>query len=149
YVGGVNKTGKALVLDRNAKFTPVGMTGVDAQHLDTRRFQIEEICRVMGVMPIMVGHYANTMTFASASEMFLAHNVHTARPWHRRLEASINTSLLSDTERRSGVYAKFLDAELLRGQPGARADYYGKGIKDGWMTRNEAREFEELDPLYG
>lgn len=148
-IGGVEKNGIPLVLDRAAKFTATGMTGVDAQHLETRRFQIEEICRAMGVLPIMVGHYDKSATFASAEQFFLMHAVHGARPWHRRIEMSANTSLLTRAERREGYYTKFLDQELLRGAATTRADYYGKGIKDGWLTRNEAREFEELNPLPG
>ncbi len=148
-VGGVEHTGTPLVLDRNAKFTPSQMTGVDSEHLETRRFQIEEICRSIGVLPIMVGHYDKAATFASAEQMFLAHAVHYVRPWHRRFEASANIALLSEGDRKGGHYFKFLDAELLRGAATTRADYYGKGIKDGWLTRNEARGFEELNPLDG
>lgn len=148
-VSGVEKSSLPLVLDRAAKYTPTAMTGVDAQHLESRRFQIEEIARAMGVLPIMIGHYDKSATFASAEQMFLAHQVHGSRPWHRRIEMSANVALLTEAERRNGYYTKFIDLELLRGAATARADYYGKGIKDGWLTRNEAREFEEMDPIDG
>lgn len=148
-MAGSGNSGKIHVMDRAAKFEKSGMTGVDSQHIETRRFQIEEICRAMHVLPIMVGHYDKSATYASAEQMFLAHAVHYARPWHRRLEASANVNLLSADERAEGYYFKFLDAELLRGAAATRADYYGKGIKDGWLLRNEAREYEELDPLDG
>src|SRR5581483_496913 len=92
YVSGLHNSSKPLVLDRDAKFTQMQMSGVDAQHLETRRFQIEEICRAMGVLPIMVGHYDKNSTYASAEQMFLAHAVYTARPWHRRIEKAIDTS---------------------------------------------------------
>lgn len=149
YVEGTANKSRVLILDRDGKFQQMQMTGVDAQHLETRRFQIEEIARAMGVQPIMIGYSDKAATYASAEQMFLAHAVHTARPWHRRIEASIYSSLLTKRDREEGIYPKFVDAELLRGAAAARSDYYGKGIKDGWLTRNEARRFEDLNPLPG
>jgi HK97 family phage portal protein len=148
-MAGVENTGRPFVLDRSAKWTPLAMSGVDAQHLETRRHQIEEICRFMGVMPIMVGYSDKAATYASAEQMFLAHAVHTVRPWHRRFEASIRRNLLTDEERAAGLYPKFIDTELLRGAAKDRGEYYARGIAAGWLTRNEAREWEELDPIDG
>lgn len=116
---------------------------------NTRNHQIEEICRLFGVLPIMVGYSDKTATYASAEQMFLAHAVHTARPWHRRFEASISKSLLTKRDRENGIYPKFIDAELLRGAAKDRAQYYQMGISAGWLTRNEAREWEELNPIDG
>lgn len=142
-----------MILDRGAKFTPMAMTGVDSEHLDTRRFQIEEVCRAMGVLPIMVGHSDKTATYASAEQMFLAHAQHTARPLHRRLEAAIAFGLLTPDEVRAGYYAKFMDAELLRGAAVDRAKYYQAGLGVGggaaWLTPDEVREFEDMDPKGG
>lgn len=146
---GAENAAKMMIVDRNARFTPLNMTGVDAQHLETRRFQIEEICRAFRVMPIMVGYSDKAATYASAEQMFLAHAVHCIRPWHRRLEASIARSLLTPAERAQGLYPKFFDAELLRGASRDRGEYYARGIQSGWMTRNEAREFEDMDPIDG
>lgn len=141
--------GKPMILDRGAKWTATGMNGVDAQHLETRRFQIEEICRAMGVMPIMVGASDKTATYASAEQMFLAHAVHCIRPWHRRFEASIQRNLLTKTERAEGIYVKFLDGELLRGAAKDRAEYYAKALGAGgspaWLTQNDVRELEDMD----
>lgn len=152
-VGGLSNNGKALILDRAAKWTPVGMSGVDAEHLATRRFQIEELCRAFGVLPIMVGHANEQTTFASAEQMFLAHAVHTVRPWHRRWEASAAKALLTPQEIRQGYYVKFFDGELLRGAAKDRAEYYakalGSGGSDGWLTPNDVRGFEDLDPIAG
>jgi HK97 family phage portal protein len=148
-LAGVDNAGRPLILDHGAKFIQMTMSGIDAQHLETRKFQIEEICRVFGVLPIMVGYSDKTATYASAEQMFLAHAVHTARPWHRRLEASINSNLIGIRDLNAGYYSKFVDTELLRGAAKDRADYYASGITAGWLTRNEAREFEELNPLEG
>ena len=74
---GLDKAGAPLVLDRNAKWQPTTPSGVDAQHVETRRLQIEEICRLARVMPIMVGYSDKATTYASAEQMFLSHVVHT------------------------------------------------------------------------
>lgn len=149
-LAGLANAHKPLVLDRNAKWAPASMSGVDAEHLATRRFQIEEICRAMGVLPIMVGHSDKTATYASAEQMFLAHNVHSVRPWHRRWEASAAASLLTEREVREGYYFKFFDAELLRGAAKDRAEFYAKALGAGgspaWLTPNDIRGFEDMDP---
>jgi HK97 family phage portal protein len=145
---------KPLIVDRGAKFTPFGMTGVDSQHLETRKHQIEEICRVFGVLPIMVGHADKTATYASAEQMFLAHVVHTLSPWYERIEQSADISLLTNGDRNSGHYTKFTPNALMRGAAKDRAEFYTKALGAGghgtaWMKVNEVRALEELDPVDG
>lgn len=153
HVAGIANAHKPLILDRKAQWQPQTMTGVDAEHLDTRRFQIEEICRAMGVLPIMVGHADKTATYASAEQMFLAHNVHSIRPYHRKWESSAAAALLTDAEVRAGYYFKFFDAELLRGAAKDRAEFYSKALGSGgapaWLTPNDIRGFEDMDPIDG
>jgi HK97 family phage portal protein len=81
--GGPDNAGAPLVLDRSAKWLSTGISGVDAQHVETRRLQVEEICRAYGVFPIMVGHADKTSTFASSEAFFAAHLIHTLAPWHK------------------------------------------------------------------
>ena len=83
YQGGLANRFKTAVLDMDSTWTPLGMKGVDAEHLDTRRFQIEEICRDLKVFPQMVGYADKTATFASAEAFFLAHVIHTLNPGSR------------------------------------------------------------------
>lgn len=148
YAGDAH-TGTTMLLDRAAKFTPLQMSGVDAQHLETRRFQIEEICRAFRVMPIMAGYSDKAATYASAEQMFLAHVVHTLSPWYERIEQSTDCQLLSAADREAGYYAKFTTAGLLRGALKDTAEYLGALTDKGIMTRNEAREKLELNPLDG
>ncbi len=152
YSIGQKRHGKPMVLDRGASFTPLSMTGVDAQHLESRKHQIEEICRVFRVMPIMIGHADKTATYASAEQMFLAHVVHTLSPWYQRIEQSADLSLLTEEDRASGLYTKFNPNALMRGAAKDRADFYTKALGAGghgtaWMTRNEVRALEEMDRL--
>lgn len=149
-VGGSNRF-KPLILDRTAKWTSTAMSGVDAQHLETRRYQVEEICRFMRVLPIMVGHSGDkTPTYASAEQLFLAHVIHTLTPWCTRIEQQVRT-LLGPDER--GITPKHLLNGLLRGAAKDRSEFYSKALGSGgspaWMTPNEVRALEEMDPIEG
>jgi len=145
-MGGLENAGKAMVLDRGAKWLNTSMTGVDSQHLETRRFQIEEICRFFGVMPIMVGYSDKATTYASSEQMFLAHVVHTLAPWYSRVEDSINSNLLTDKEYEQGYYANFVEEGLLRGSIEATANVLEKYVNGGLMTPNEGRAKLDLNP---
>lgn len=140
---------RPLILDQDASYSPFTMTGVDAQHLETRKFQIEEICRGFRVMPIMVGASDKTATYASAEQMFLAHVIHTLAPWYERIEQSANVNLLSPRELGEGYYTKFTPNALMRGAATDRANFYrialGTGSSKGFLTQNEVRDFEEID----
>ena len=142
-----------MILDRGAKWVTTSMTGLDAQHLETRKHQIEEVCRFMGVMPIMIGYSDKATTYASAEQMFLAHVVHTLSPWYARIEQSADVNLLTERERSSGLYFKFVAAGLLRGAAKDRAEYYARALGSGghaaWMTPDEVRSLEELNPMGG
>lgn len=145
--------GAPMILDRSAKWLQTSMTGLDAQHLETREHQLREICRFAMVNPIMV--YANdkTTTYASAEQMFLSHVVHTMSPWYARIEQSADCHLLTQQERKSGLYFKFLAAGLLRGAAKERAEYFSKALGAGgspaWMTQDEVRALEEMNPFGG
>lgn len=148
---GNEQAGKVMIADRAAKFQHFTLSGVDAQHVESRKYQVEEICRGFGVMPIMIGHADKTATYASAEQMFLAHVVHTLAPWYERLEQSGDLALLSDADRDAGYYLKFTPNALMRGAAADRAEFYTKALGAGghgtaWMTPNEVRALEELDP---
>lgn len=138
---------RPMILDRGAKWTPLQTTGVDNQHLETRRFQIEEICRALGVIPMMVGYSDKTATYASAEQMFIAHVVHTLAPWARNFEESAQAELLSPNDE-TDIELDF--NALMRGASKDRAEYnakaLGSGGHGGWMTPNEVRRAEGLPP---
>lgn len=138
--------GAPLVLDRGAKWFQQQMSGVDAQHLETRRFQIEEICRVMRVMPIMVGLAEKTATYASAEQMFLAHVIHTLLPWATRLEQSIEVSLLTEEEQKAGYHAKFNLSAMMRGDYKSRQEGLLIQRRAGIINANEWRALEDMNP---
>lgn len=151
--GGVANAFKTALLWGGIKYQPLAMQNDQAQLIEQRRFQIEEICRFARVLPIMVGHSDKAATFASAEQMFLAHVVHTMGPWYARLEQSADANLLTDKERAAGYYHKFMPQGLLRGAHKDRAEYFAKALGSGgspaWMTQDEVRALDELNPQGG
>jgi len=147
--GGLANVGKTPVLSGGLKWQQTSMSGVDAQHLETRRHQIEEICRAFGVFPPAIGHSDKASTFASAEQFFLAHVVFTLGRWTRRFEERLRIDLLTPAERKRGLYFKFNMRALLRGDAKARSEFYRAMIELGVMTRNEVRALEDLSPLDG
>jgi HK97 family phage portal protein len=148
HLAGSDNAGKPLILDRAAKYIQTAMSGVDAQHIETRKHQIEEICRHFRVIPIMVGYSDKTSTYASAEQMFIAHVVHTITPWATRFEQSAEAALLNDD-----LDIKLDLKGLMRGAAKDRAEYYAKALGSGgspaWMTPNEVREDDGLDAIEG
>lgn len=145
-VAGTENAGKAFVLDRQAKWVSTQMTGIDAQTLEMRRFQIEEICRFARVMPIMVGYSDKASTYASSEQMFLAHVVHTLAPWYQRLEQSIDANLLTEKDRREGLYSCFVEEGLLRGSTVDTKEAILGYVNGGILTPNEGRALLDKNP---
>lgn len=140
---------RPMILDRAAKWVSTSMSNVDAQTEAMRAMQIEEVCRFMRVMPIMVGLARNTATYASAEQMFLAHLVHTLGPWVSRIESSANKWLLSKIDRTKGRYIK-LDEKVLHRMTALDQMTFLKGAAlTGIITRNEARDDLDMNPLDG
>lgn len=147
-ITGANKF-KPFVLDRGGKWIQTAMTGVDSQHIETRKFQIGEVCRGMRVMTIMIGLDDKTTTFASAEQMFLAHVKYTLGAWFKRIEESIATNLLTDEEWAAGLYFKFRPVSLLRGSEKDRGDFYYRLWLMGALNPNQIRDMEEMNPYDG
>jgi HK97 family phage portal protein len=140
---------KTAVLFGGMKYTPVSSNNDNAQFLETRRHQVEEVCRAFGVLPIMVGHYDKASTYASSEQMFLQHGVHTLGPWYSCIEKSATRWLLTKEERRGGYYLKFNANGLMRGAAKDRAEYYTKLYGVGALSPNDIRELEDMNPYDG
>lgn len=142
-----DKRSRALVMDNGAKWTSLMMKGVDAEHIDARKFQLDEVARMTRVQPIMLMQADKAATSASSENMFITHVVHSLAPWYTRIEMSADCNLLTDDERRGGLYTKFLPIALLRGALKAQSEYFkaalGAGNAKGWMTQNEVRAANE------
>ena len=141
---GANR-GKVLVLENGMKFHEVGVTNKDAQFLELRQFQITDIARLFRVPPHMIADLSRA-TFSNIEQQSLEFVMHTMTPWAERWEASIESDLLLDGD---DLEVEFDFANLMRGDAASRAAYYQSGIQNGWLTRNEARIAENLNPLDG
>jgi HK97 family phage portal protein len=143
---GADQAGTPLVLDRSAKWQQVAMTGVDAQHLETRRLQIEEVCRAYGVFPIMVGHSDKSATFASSEAFFAAHLIHTLAPWQRLWTQRIDEMLLDGA---GPLWCEFDNRYMRAGSLKDRAQWARTMIETGVYSANEIRDEEGKDPRPG
>jgi HK97 family phage portal protein len=145
--GGLQNAHKIKILEEGAKFVQTTIPPEDAQFLGTREFQIAEIARLYGIpLHMLQSHEKVTSWGSGIEEMTLGFVKFTLAPWIARWEQELNRKLFLPSEQKK-FYAKFNMNALLRGDANSRADYYGKGIKDGWLEVNEAREKEDLDPL--
>jgi len=138
--------GTPMVLDRGAKWLAQQMSGVDAQHLETRRFQIEEVCRAARVMPIMAGVPGAAGAYDNGETMFIAHVTHTLLPWGVRLEQSGAVNLLTDRQRRDGWRLKFYFSAMMRGDYKSRQEGLQIQRRNGVINADEWREFEDMNP---
>ena len=139
---------RMLVLDGDAKFSTFAIPPDDAQFLQTREFSVDEIGRMFR-LPL---HFLNKMGQATFNnlEMMGAHFVqYTMMPWITRWEQELTRKLLTEDEIADGMIFKFVVAALIRGDIKTRSEVHAKGIQFGWVTRNEVRAFEDLNPLDG
>ena len=152
-MAGADNAGAPMILDRGAKWLSQAMTGLDAQHLETRNYQGAEICRFMGVLPSKVGFTDKAATYASAEQFAIQHVVDSLGPWYARIEQSADINLLTDAERAQGYYFKFIAAGLLRGALKDQGEYFARALGSGgspaWMTQDEVRALDELNPMGG
>lgn len=135
-----------MVLDRDAKWLSHTITGADAQAIEHRRMQVEEICRAYGVFPIMVGHSDKAATFASSEAFFAAHVKHTLAPWHTAWTQRMDEMLLDGS---GPLFAEFDTRYLMAGAMRDRAQWARTMAEMGIYTRNEIRDEEGKDPLPG
>jgi HK97 family phage portal protein len=147
--GGLDNAYKTAVLFGGMKWQPMSYSSVDSQHLEQRRFQVEEICRALRVLPIMIGHADKTATYASAEQMFLAHLVHTMMPWYTRIEQSIAVNLLTEQDRAAGYFPKHNVNALMRGTFADRAKFYQTLYNVASLNPNEIRAYEDMNPYDG
>lgn len=148
FAGAAN-TGKTMVLEAGMKYQQIAMTPEDAQMLQTRAFNVEEICRWFRVPPWMVGHTSNSTSWGTGMEQqMIGFLTFTLLPWMKRIEQSINRRLLRPEERRT-FYAKFNPEGLLRADSAARAQFYSSMTQNGIYTRDDCRLKENMPPMGG
>lgn len=143
--GGSGNAHKVAVLEEGLKYTPISISPNEAQFLETRKFQIDEIARIFRVPPHMVGDLEKS-SFSNIEQQSLEFVKYTLDPWVSRWEQSIVRSLFSQTEKTT-FFVKFNVDGLLRGDYQSRMNGYATARQNGWMSANDIRELENLDRI--
>lgn len=143
--GGSGNSNKIAVLEEGMKYTPIGISPEQAQFLETRKFQIDEIARIFRVPPHMVGDLEKS-SFSNIEQQSLEFVKYTLDPWVIRWEQSIMRTLLTADEKKQ-YFAKFNLDGLLRGDYASRMSGYATARQNGWMSANDIRELENLDRI--
>lgn len=146
--GGVEQSNKAAVLEDGMEVEVLSTHNDEAQFLESRKFLIAEFSRHIDVTPHRLSDMEKS-SFNNVEQMSLETVVYSIAPWVNRLEQSIHRDLLTQEDKDSGHYVKFIMDGLLRGDTQARQAFYQSGIQSGWLTRNEVREHEDKNPIDG
>ena len=129
------------------KYSRISIAPEEAQFIETRKFQAEEICRIFSVPPALVQLESQT-TYNNVEQQNLMFARHTVLPWAKRIEQELAAKLLTMQEARNH-YFKFSLNDLFRGDMQARASFYTQMLQNGVMNINEVRATEELNPVAG
>ena len=143
--GGSSNGSKVAILEESMTFTPISLPNNEAQFLETRKFQINEIARIFRVPPHMVGDLEKS-SFSNIEQMSLEFVMYTLNPWIVRWEQALHQALLLPFEK--GIYSfRFNVDGLLRGDYQSRMNGYAVARQNGWMSANDIRELENMNPI--
>ena len=147
--GGLKGAGGVLVAEAGYKYQQLSMNPADAQMLENRSFNVEDICRWFRVPPFMVGHTEKSTSWGSGLEQQgQGFATYTLRPYLARIESAIKKKLIPLNDRKLYLAEFNLDG-LLRADSEGRAKHYSTALQNGWMNRNEARAKENMGKIEG
>lgn len=144
---GLEKSHRIAILEEGMTYKQIGLPPEDSQFLETRKFQIEEIARIFRVPLHLIGSL-DRATFSNIEHQSIDFVVHCIRPWLVRLEQAIMQQLFTQSER-DRYFVEFNVDGLLRGDLLTRYQAYQIGRQNGWLSADDVRGFENLDPLPG
>ena len=142
---GSQNAGKVAILEEGMKYTPISIAPEQAQFLETRKFQINEIARIFRVPPHMIGDLEKS-SFSNIEQQSLEFVKYTLDPWVVRWEQSLSRALFTPEEKKK-YFFKFNVEGLLRGDYQSRMNGYATARQNGWMSANDIRELENLDRI--
>ncbi len=143
--GGPENAGKVAILEEGMTWETIGFSQKDAQFLEGRQFQINEIARIFRVPPHMIGDLTRS-TYSNIEQQSIDFVVNTLRPWIVRIEETIYRDLLRGEEK-NNLFAEFLIDGLLRGDIQSRYNAYVQGLNNGFLSADEVRAYENLNPI--
>lgn len=145
--GGLSKSHRVAILEEGLQYQQIGIPPEDAQFLETRVFQKREIASIYRVPPHMIGDLERA-TFSNIEQQSIEFISYTMLPWFTNWEQSIQLNLMLQRERKK-YFVEFLTAALERGDIQTRYQAYGMGRQWGWLSANDVREYENLNPIEG
>ena len=143
--GGSANSNRVAILEEGMKFEPIAIPNNEAQFLETRKFQVDEICRIFRVPPHLVCDLEHA-TFSNIEHMSIDFAVHTIRPWLVRIEQAMNRALFPEQEK-GRFFVQFNIDGLMRGDYKSRMEGYAIARQNGWMSANDIRELENQNPI--
>ena len=140
---GLENAHKPLILEEGMTWKSIGIPARDAQFLETRRFQLEEVARMYRI-PLHLLQNLDKATFNNIQELGISFVTYTILPWKVRWQKAINTQLLTRQERRAGLFSNLKTKALLQGNIEQQSAFYTQGRQWGWFTPNDIMRFENL-----
>jgi HK97 family phage portal protein len=142
----IDGASRSAVLPNGIKMEKLSLSPEEAQYLETRKFSSEEIARIFGVPASMIGATAGIKS--SVEQEYQDFYARTLMSYAINIEQEMARKLLTENDKLT-YYFKFNFNSLLRASANERADYYNKGIRGGWLSRNEARVYEDVNAFDG
>lgn len=146
--GGLSNAHRTAILEEGTKYHQIGVPPEDSQFLETRKFQVSEIARLLRLPPHKIGDLTNA-TFSNIEHQAIEFVTDTMLPWLVRWEQRLLVQLLLPSERADGYYIKFNANALLRGDTQSRFQAYATARQWGWLSANDVRELEDQNPIDG
>jgi HK97 family phage portal protein len=143
---GLHNAGNPVLLEEGAKFNPISIKPADAQLIENKRFQVEDICRIYRV-PLHLVQDLSRSTNNNIEHQSLEFVMYTMLPYFKRWEENVNAQLLTKEERKAGYYLEINAAGLLRGDMASRSQSYAVARQWGWMSVNDIRKLENMPPI--
>jgi len=143
--GGIGNAGKTAILEQGMKWQAIGIAPKDAEFIISRRFQVNEIARIFRVPPHMLADL-DRATFSNIEHQSLEFIRDTIRPWLVRWEQALTRDLIPPEDRQE-YFVEFLIDGLMRGDLKSRYDSYAIGRNNGWLSANDIRRLENMNPL--
>ncbi|MDA8212170.1 MAG: phage portal protein [Clostridia bacterium] len=142
---GLTNSNRIIFLEQGLKFHKIDTPPDSSQFIESRKFQVIEVARFFNVPPHMIMDLERA-TFSNIEQQAIGFVVYTMRPWFVKIEQAISKDLLNPTERKK-YFAKFTVDGLLRGDFRTRMEGYSFGRQNGWLSANDIRELEDMNPI--
>jgi len=145
YHAGLTRSHRLLVLDEDMKIEKLGMPLKDAQHLEAAQYNLQDMCRIHRLQLHKVGDYAHA-NFSNVEQLNIEFHTDTCLPWAKNSEQEIKRQLIQDRDKQT-YFAEYLMDMILRGDIKTRYSAYNLGIGNGFLSENDVRDKENMNPL--